>query len=296
MALTAFAIGVSPTATAFSSPRGLVAVSEPRHYRPRTPTRRWLFGYLFAIAAGTLAVILHKKAGWWPLGWGVLGHRSVDRAWMAADVKPAWVMPVPRRGRRPVRWTTWRRLGESRDPLSDVVELSGRRWSGPEILLGVVIFFATAASRRGWLALGCNCIGLYRSVADARSVCRGPGAVPVRWTTRGRVVRQWRAWRSDNLASPGWSSSMAASTPIGVLRADVERGATGFWARCPSRRPSLIFLVRWWCCAAARPASAVGLHHIGPLAAPFLVAAESAGALARAAYLWHRGAASSRRA
>ena len=45
-----------------------------------------LFGYLLAIAAGTLAVIRHR--GRWPLGWGVLAGSVIwTGVWMVADVE-----------------------------------------------------------------------------------------------------------------------------------------------------------------------------------------------------------------
>ena len=81
-ALTAFAIGVSlrhgilVAALAFVG--GFVSPAIIGSETPNTPV---LFGYLLAIAAGTLGVIRARR--WWPLGWGVLAGSALwTIAWM----------------------------------------------------------------------------------------------------------------------------------------------------------------------------------------------------------------------
>ena len=88
-----------------------------------TPNTPVLFGYLLAIAAGTLAVIRHR--GWWPLGWGVLAgsalwtRRLDGRRWR----RPAWVGLFLVAVAGLFVWATWRRMGESENPPVDVVAL-----------------------------------------------------------------------------------------------------------------------------------------------------------------------------
>jgi len=81
LALTGFAIGVSlrhgilVAALAFVGGFASPAIIGGE---PNTPV---LFGYLLAIAAGTLTVIRHR--GWWYLGWGVLAGTALwTLVWM----------------------------------------------------------------------------------------------------------------------------------------------------------------------------------------------------------------------
>ena len=84
-ALTAFAItlslrhGILVAALAFVG--GFLSPAIIGSEQPNTPV---LFGYLLAIAAGTLTVI--RIRGWWMLGWGVLAGSALwTCVWMLAD-------------------------------------------------------------------------------------------------------------------------------------------------------------------------------------------------------------------
>ena len=122
-----------------------------------------LFGYLLAIAAGTLAVIRHR--GWWPLGWGVLaGSAALDGR---LDVSPTssglpWVGLFLVAVAGLFVWTTWRRLGESENPPIDVVGagLGGAR-PPPASCSGRSSSTTSGRQNAGWLALGAHGIGLY---------------------------------------------------------------------------------------------------------------------------------------
>src|SRR5258707_14377648 len=86
MALTAFAIGVSLRHGILVAALAFVGgFASPAIIGSETPNTPVLFGYLFAIAAGTMAVIRHR--GWWHLGWGVLaGSVAWTIIWMFANV------------------------------------------------------------------------------------------------------------------------------------------------------------------------------------------------------------------
>ena len=123
-ALTAFAIGLSlrhgilVAALAFVG--GFVSPAIIGSETPNTPV---LFGYLLAIAAGTLGVI--RIRGWWPLGWGVLAGSAIWTVlWMlslAGGLHWVGLFLVAVAGL--FVWATWRRMGESENPPADVAAL-----------------------------------------------------------------------------------------------------------------------------------------------------------------------------
>ena len=102
-ALTAFAItlslrhGILVAALAFVG--GFLSPAIIGSEQPNTPV---LFGYLLAIAAGTLIVI--RMRGWWVLGWGVLAGSALWTVlWMLGDPdlpELHWVGLFHRGGRR----------------------------------------------------------------------------------------------------------------------------------------------------------------------------------------------------
>jgi len=83
-ALTAFAIGVSLRHGMFVAGLAFVGgFASPAIIGSETPNTPVLFGYLLAIAAGTLWVI--RLRGWWPLGWGVLAGSAIwTLLWMTS--------------------------------------------------------------------------------------------------------------------------------------------------------------------------------------------------------------------
>jgi len=131
LALTGFAIGVSlrhgilVAALAFVGGFASPAIIGGE---PNTPV---LFGYLLAIAAGTLAVIRHR--GWWVLGWGVLvGAALWTVVWMlslpsshlaSGPFELHWVGAFLVAVAGLFVWATWRRLGESENPPTDIAAL-----------------------------------------------------------------------------------------------------------------------------------------------------------------------------
>src|SRR5262245_15762514 len=153
-ALTAFAIGVSlrhgilVAALAFVG--GFVSPAIIGSETPNTPV---LFGYLLAIAAGTLGAIRHR--GWWPLGWGVLvGSAAWVGIWIAADTEGLpWVALFLVAVAGLFVWTTWKRLAESENPPTDVAALVWAALAATGVLLGVVILNDRGEQNVGWLAL-----------------------------------------------------------------------------------------------------------------------------------------------
>src|SRR6185436_8977499 len=123
-ALTAFAIGVSLRHGVFVAALAFVGgFVSPAIIGSETPNTPVLFGYLFAIAAGTLGVIRHR--GWWPLGWGVLlGSAAWVGIWIAADTDGLpWVGLFLVAVAGLFVWATWKRLGERENPPIDVAAL-----------------------------------------------------------------------------------------------------------------------------------------------------------------------------
>lgn len=125
-ALTAFAIGVSLRHGIFVAGLAFVGgFASPAIIGSNDPNTPVLFGYLLAIAAGTLAVIRIK--GWWPLGWGVLAGSALwTILWMVASSDADelhWVGLFLVAVAGLFVWATWKRMAESENPPNDVVAL-----------------------------------------------------------------------------------------------------------------------------------------------------------------------------
>ena len=277
MALTAFAIGVSLRHGILVAALAFVGgFASPAIIGSETPNTPVLFGYLLAIAAGTLAVIRHR--GWWPLGWGVLAGSALwTVVWIAADVeRPALGLCVPRRGRRAC--SCGRPGGASakaRTRRSTSPRWSGRRWPATGVLLGAVVLRDGGRQDAGWLALAVHGIGLYALGRWTPRFQYVAGLAPaLSLATLGLWWFDNGAWRFDDRPLRLAGDLLWRPLRRRRLRADVERRrgrASG--RRCPSRPPWRISCSAGGCCAASRAGTPWGLISIG-LAAPFLVAAE----------------------
>ena len=221
-ALTAFAIGLSlrhgilVAALAFVG--GFVSPAIIGSETPNTPV---LFGYLLAIAAGTLWVI--RLRGWWYLGWGVLaGSAAWTVIWMFADTSGlAWVGLFLVAVAGLFVWATWRRLAESDNPPIDVVALVWTALAATGVLLGALILGDEGRQTAGWVRSGrawhrplCA-----RPLDAAVPVCRRAGAGPVAGDARTVVVR--RPARRAGTVDHRVRRSLCRRR----LRADVERRA-----------------------------------------------------------------------
>jgi uncharacterized membrane protein len=275
MALTAFAIGVSLRHGILVAALAFVGgFASPAIIGSETPNTPVLFGYLFAIAAGTLAVIRHK--GWWPLGWGVLAGSALWTAvWIAADVDGLpWVCLFLVAVAGLFVWTTWRRLGESENPPVDVAALVWSALIATGVLLAAVIFRDGGQQRAGWLALAVHGIGLYALG---------------RWTPRFQHVAALAPvlslatlglWWFDGMGVAFDNERFAWLTVVygglyaaGAFALMWNAARPGFWAALAVAAALAHFLFCWWVLRSVAPGTPWGLISIG-LAAPFLVAAE----------------------
>jgi uncharacterized membrane protein len=269
-ALTAFAIGLSlrhgPFVAGLAFIGGFVSPAIIGAETPNTPV---LFGYLFAIAAGTMAVIRHR--GWWMMGWGVLaGSAAWTVAWMFTDVSGLpWVGLFLVAVAGLFVWTTWRRLGESDNPPTDVVALVWTALASTGVLLAALIVFDEGRQTAGWVALGAHGIGLY---------------LLGRWTPRFQYVAALAPilslatlglWWLDALRDGLGTLTIAFGTlyAIGAFALMWNAARPGFWAALSVATALAHFLFCWWTLRFVSEGTPWGLISIG-LAAPFLVGAE----------------------
>src|SRR5262249_36507505 len=157
-ALTAFAIGVSLRHGMLVAGLAFVGgFASPAIIGSETPNTPVLFGYLLAIAAGTLAVI--RARGWWPLGWGVLAGSAL---WTVA-----WMMSLA----GGLHWVglflvavaalfVWAAM--TRDmPAMDVVMLVWAAFAVTGILLIGIVEQDGGRQVAGWIALALHGAGLF---------------------------------------------------------------------------------------------------------------------------------------
>ena len=269
-ALTAFAIGLSlrhgilVAALAFVG--GFVSPAIIGSETPNTPV---LFGYLLAIAAGTLWVIRYR--GWWHLGWGVLaGSAAWTVIWMFADTSGLpWVGLFLVAVAGLFVWTTWRRLAESENPPIDVVALVWTALAATGGLLGALILGDEGRQTAGWVALGAHGIGLYALG---------------RWTPRFQYAAALAPALSLATLGLWWFDALRDGLgpltivfgglyAIGAFALMWNAARPGFWAALAVAAALAHFLFAWWTLRAVETGTPWGLISIG-LAAPFLVGAE----------------------
>ena len=276
-ALTAFAIGVSLRHGIFVAGLAFVGgFASPAIIGSETPNTPVLFGYLLAIAAGTLAVI--RLRGWWPLGWGVLlGSAMWTLLWMSSLAGGLhWVGLFLVAVAGLFVWATWRRLGESENPTDDVALLV---WAA----LGVTGFLIVASDLSGQWQAECRLAGAggawdwpvrARPLDAALPIRCRPGADPV-----GRSARLW--WADTQGTGPDWDSEDFAWRAI-LLGGFFAAGAfallwnaarPGFWAALAVAATLAHFLLCWYVLRGVAAGTPWGLISVA-LAVPFLVGAE----------------------
>ena len=286
LALTGFAIGVSlrhgilVAALAFVGGFASPAIIGGE---PNTPV---LFGYLLAIAAGTLAVIRHR--GWWYLGWGVLAGTTLwTVVWMLSlpsshlangPFELHWVGAFLVAVAGLFVWATWRRLGESENPPADIEALV---WSGlgaTGVLLLSAIVQDEGQQDPAWIALALHGAGVYALA---------------RWTPRFQYVALlapalslatlglWWASVHVGVTVEGWDDARFAwlTALMGGFYAAAafalmwNAGRPGFWAALAVGAALSHFLLIWYTQRGVAPGTPWGLISIG-IAVPFLVGAE----------------------
>jgi uncharacterized membrane protein len=276
-ALTAFAIGLSlrhgilVASLAFVG--GFVSPAIIGSDPPNTPV---LFGYLLAIAAGTLGVI--RVRGWWPLGWGVLAGSAIwTMLWMlslAGGLHWVGLFLVAVAGL--FVWATWRRMGERENPPADVAALVWVALGLTGSLLVAVLVQDEGKQSAGWLALAAHGAGLYALA---------------RWTPRFQYVAilgpllsvaalaLW--WGTTRVSGTDWDADRFAWTTIllggfyaaGAFALLWNAGRPGFWAALSVAAALAHFLLCWYVLRGVATTTSWGLISIG-LAVPFLVGAE----------------------
>jgi uncharacterized membrane protein len=286
LALTGFAIGVSlrhgilVAALAFVGGFASPAIIGGE---PNTPV---LFGYLLAIAAGTLAVIRHR--GWWLLGWGVLAGAALWTVlWMlslpsshlaSGPFELHWVGAFLVAVAGLFVWATWRRLGESENPPADVAALV---WSA----LGVtgVLLLSTIVQDQGqqdaaWLALALHGAGVY---ALGRGTARFQYVAVLAPVLSLATLLLWWGSVHVGVKVEGWDDARFAwlTALIGGFYAAAafalmwNAGRPGFWAALSVGAALTHFLLVWYTQRSVAPGTPWGLISIA-IAVPFLVGAE----------------------
>ena len=276
-ALTAFGMGLSlrhgilVAALAFVG--GFASPAVIGSQEPNTPV---LFGYLFAIAAGTLGVI--RVRGWWLLGWGVLAGAVLwTVAWMlmGADMSELhWVGLFLVGVSGLFVWATWRRMAEEEDPPRDVAALV---WSAVGIsgaLLVALIVQDGGQQMTGWAALALHGVGAFVlgrwtprfQYAAALAPALSLAALALWWLASRDIPAEWSDTRFGWLAV-GFGGLYAA----GAFALLWNAARPGFWAALSVAAALSHFLLSWY--VLRESGGAWGLISIG-LAAPFLVGAE----------------------
>jgi uncharacterized membrane protein len=276
-ALTAFAIGLSLRHGAFVAALAFVGgFLSPAIIGSQEPNVPVLFGYLLAIAAGTLGVIRHR--GWWWLGWGVLAGAGLwTVVWMTATAGGLpWVGAFLVAVAALFVWTTWKRLGESENPAVDVVALLWTALGGTGALLVAIIVADSGQQDAGWLALGVHGIGAY---ALGRWTPRFQYHAALAPALSLATLALW--WLTMTSASLGWDADRFAWLTLlfgglyaaGAFALMWNAARPGFWAALSVAAALSHFLFCWYVLRGLKTATPWGLISIG-LAAPFLVGAE----------------------
>ena len=269
-ALTAVAIGVSlrhgPFVAALAFVGGFLSPALIGSDNPNTPV---LFGYLLAIAAGTLAVIRHR--GWWMLGWGVLAGSSLwVIAWMVMEGDGlVWVGIFLVATAALFVWAAWRNPPTTTPLVWTALALTG-------VLLVAIVEQDYGRQGVGWFALALHGAGLYAlarwrprfqfvaAIAPALSLL----ALALWWARTGGIGSNWEA---DRFA---WLTIlMGGIYAAGAFALMWNAGRPGFWAALSVGAALSHFLLCWYVLRFAVNGTPWGLISLG-LAVPFLVGAE----------------------
>ena len=280
IALTAFAIGVSLRHGIFVA--GLAFVGgflSPAIIGSEVPNTPVLFGYLLAIAAGTLWVI--RLRGWWLLGWGVLAGSALwTLVWMLSGADGLlWVGLFLVAVAGLFVWATWRRMGEAENPPKHV---AAQVWTalGVTGVLLVVLLIQERSEQAivPWLELALHGAGLYALGRWAPRFQHVAGLAPILSLA---ALFLWWWWPPIPPPGTAWDVGRFAWLTIlygglyaaGAFALMWNAGRPGFWAALAVGAALSHFLLCWWILRTEVTGTPWGLISIG-LAAPFLVGAE----------------------
>ena len=278
-ALTAFAIGVSLRHGIFVAGLAFVGgFASPAIIGSNDPNTPVLFGYLLAIAAGTMGVIRIK--GWWLLGWGVLAGSALWTVlWMVASSDANelhWVGLFLVAVGGLFVWATWKRMGEHENPPNSVVALVWAALAGIGLLLVGLVVDDGGQQNAGWLALALHCAGVYAlgrwTPRFQYSAALGPGLSLL------ALVLWWGATRGGGADWDGERFAWLTVLFGGFYGASAfallwNAGRPGFWAALSVAATFTHLLLCWYVLRGTATGTPWGLISIG-LAAPFLVGAE----------------------
>jgi uncharacterized membrane protein len=261
-ALTAFAIAVSlrhgilVAALAFVG--GFLSPAIIGSDTPNTPV---LFGYLLAIAAGTLGVI--RARGWWPLGWGVLAGAAIWTVfWMMSLAGGLhWVCLFLVAVGGLFVWAAW----EVDKPAVDVVALVWAALGATGALLVAIVVQDQGRQTAGWLALALHGAGLYalgRRVPRFQDVALMAPALSV----AALLLANPDAFEWTAILLGGFYAAAAFALLWNA-------GRPGFWAALSVAAALAHFLACWYVLRSSAAGTPWGLISIA-LAVPFLVGAE----------------------
>ncbi len=279
-ALTAFAIGVSLRHGIFVAALAFVGgFASPAIIGSDAPNVPVLFGYLLAIAIGTMGVIRHR--GWWILGWGVLaGAAAWTVVWMlSATSGLLWVGLFLVAVAALFAWATSRRLAESARPFAEAAEVTSLVWTalaGSGVLLAVMVVFDSGRQDAGWLCLGLHGLGLYVLARRTPHFQYLAGLAPLLSLA---TLACWWFLASNG----GWAANLDRFTWLSVIFGGGyaagafalmwNAGRPGFWAALSVAAALTHFLWCWFVLRDVTAGTPWGLISIG-LAGPFLVGAE----------------------
>ena len=279
-ALTAFAIGVSLRHGIFVAALAFVGgFASPAIIGSDAPNVPVLFGYLLAIAIGTMGVIRHR--GWWILGWGVLAGSAIwVGAWMYGAVGGLlWVSLFLVALAALFVWATVRRLAESARPLVEATEVAALVWTalaGSGALLALLVINDHGRQDVGWFALGLHGLGLYVLARRTPHFQYLAGLAPL--LSLATLACWWflasnGGW-ADNLDRFAWLSVIfGGGYAAGAFALMWNAGRPGFWAALSVAAALTHFLWCWFVLRDVTTGTPWGLISIG-LAGPFLVGAE----------------------
>jgi uncharacterized membrane protein len=275
-ALTAAAIAVSLRHGIFVAGLAFLGgFASPAIIGSAEPNMPVLFGYLLAIAAGTLAVI--RARGWWLLGWGVLaGAAAWSLMWFFSGAGEShWVDLFLAGVAGLFVWATWRRMRESDNPPLDVQALVWTALGGTGVLLMAIVVDGEGKQGFDWLALALHGAGVHAlgrwtprfQYAAALGPVLSLAALGLWWLSTSDASD----WNGDRFA---WMAILfGTGYSAGAFALMWNAGRPGFWAALSVAAALAHFLLCWYVLRTTATGTPWGLISIG-LAVPFLVGAE----------------------